>query len=123
MSETFNLLLLKRQITLFLLSLVMYNFSVSSTFSVALPRLIFSLKHTRKVRLKNSSPMSGLTLPKMLNATFLPLYDCFFSKLKNYNPLEKEFTDFTKLLNSGFSQKESLKKLRLKIVPPSGIDN
>ena len=34
-----------------------------------------------------------------------------------------EFTDFTKLLNSGFSQQESLKKLRLKNVPPSEIDN
>ena len=37
--------------------------------------------------------------------------------------MEKEFNDFTKLLNSGFSQQESFKKLRLKNVPPSGIDN
>ena len=33
--------------------------------------------------------------PEKLDATFLPPYDCFFSKLRNYNPLEKEFTDFT----------------------------
>ena len=58
-----------------------------------------------------------------LDATFLPPYDCFFSKLRNYNPLEKEFTDFTELLNSEFSQQESIKKLRLKNIPPSGIDN
>ena len=37
--------------------------------------------------------------------------------------MEKEFTDFTKLLNSGLSQQEALKKLRLKVVPPSGFDN
>ena len=61
--------------------------------------------------------------PEKLDATFLPPYDCFFSKLRNYDPLEKEFTDFTKLLNSGFSQQESLKNLRLKNVPPSGIEN
>ena len=37
--------------------------------------------------------------------------------------MEKEFTDFTKLLNSGLSQQEAPKKLRLKEVPPSGVDN
>ena len=37
--------------------------------------------------------------------------------------MEKEFTDFTKLLNSGLSQREALKKLRLKEVPPSRVDN
>ena len=123
MSATFNLLLLKRQITFFLLSVVMYNFSISSTFSVELPHSILFLKHTRQVRLKDSSPMSGLTLPKTSMQIFFLLTTVFFSKLRNYNPLEKEFTDFTKLLNSGFSQQESLKKLRLRNVPPSGIDN
>ena len=37
--------------------------------------------------------------------------------------MEKEFNDFKKLLNSGLSQQEALKKLRLKGVPPSGVDN
>ena len=50
-------------------------------------------------------------------------YECFFSKLKDHNPLEKEFIGFTKLLNSGLSQQEALKKLRLKVVPLSGVDN
>ena len=44
-----------------------------------------------------------LDSPEKLDATFLPPYNCFFSKLRNYNPLEKEFTDFIKLLNNGFS--------------------
>ena len=55
---------IKRQITLFLLNLVMYNFSISSIFSLELPHLLLSSKHTRQVRIKDSSPMSGLTLPK-----------------------------------------------------------
>ena len=43
--------------------------------------------------------------------------------MKDQNPLEKEFTDFKKLLNSGISQQEALKTLRLKDVPPSRVDN
>ena len=60
---------------------------------------------------------------QFLDVTFLPPYECFVSKLKDHNPLEKEFTDFTELLNSGLFQQEALKKLRLKVVPPSGFDN
>ena len=37
--------------------------------------------------------------------------------------MEKEFSDYSKLLNSGLSQQEALKKLRLNEVPPSGVDN
>ena len=81
------------------------------------------LKAYKTSETKGFVPYEWFDSPEKLDATFLPPYDCFFSKLRNYNPLEKEFTDFTKLLNSGFSQQESLKKLRLKNVPPSGIDN
>ena len=41
----------------------------------------------------------------------------------DHNPLEKEFTDFTKLLNSGLSQQEAPKMMRLKEVLPSLVDN
>ena len=58
-----------------------------------------------------------------MDVIFLPPYECFFSKFRDHNPLEKEFTNFTKLLNSGLSQQEALQKLRLKVVPPSGFDN
>ena len=78
------------------------------------------LKAYKTSETKGFFPYEWFDSPEKLDATFLPPYDCFFSKLRNYNPLEKEFTDFTKLLNSGFSQQESL---RLKNVPPSGIDN
>ena len=81
------------------------------------------LKVYKTSETKGFFPYEWFDSPEKLDATFLPPYDCFFSKLRNYNPLEKEFTVFTKLLNSGFSQQESLKKLRLKNVPPSVIDN
>ena len=81
------------------------------------------LKAYKTNETKGFFPYEWFDSPEKLDATFLPPYDRFFSKLRNYNPLEKEFTDFTKLLNSGFSQQESLKKLRLKNVPQSGIDN
>ena len=68
-------------------------------------------------------PYEWFDSPNKLDVTFLPPYECFFSKLRDHNPLEKEFTDFTKLLNSEISQQEALKKLRLKVVPPSGFDN
>ena len=68
-------------------------------------------------------PYEWFDSPNKLDATFLPPYECFFSKLRDHNPLEKEFTDFTKLLNSGLSQQEALKKLRLKVAPPLGVDN
>ena len=67
--------------------------------------------------------MNGSIRQKKLDAPFLPPYECFFFKLKDHNPLEKEFIDFTKLLNSGLSHKEALKKLRMKEVPSSGVDN
>ena len=63
--------------------------------------------------------MNGSILQINLTQLFyLPL----FSKLKDHNPLEKEFTDYAKLLNCGLSQQEALKKMRLKDVPPSGVD-
>ena len=81
------------------------------------------LKAYKTSETKEFFPYEWFDSPEKINATFFPPYDCFFRKLRNYNPLEKEFTDFTKLPNSGFSQQESLKKLRFKNVPPSRIDN
>ena len=80
------------------------------------------LKTYKTNETKGFFPYEWFDSPEKLDATFLPPYGCLFSKLRNYNPLEKDFTDFTKLINSGFSQQESLKKLSLKYGPPSGID-
>ena len=81
------------------------------------------LKAYKTNETKGFFPYEWFDSPNKLDATFLPPYECFFSNLRDHNPLEKEFSDFTKLLNSGLSQQEALKKLRLKVVPPSGVDN
>ena len=81
------------------------------------------LKAYKTNETKGFFPYEWFDSPNKLDVTFLPPYECFFCKLRDHNPLEKEFTDFTKLLNSGLSQQEALKKLRLKVVPPWGFDN
>ena len=53
----------------------------------------------------------------------LPPYEAFFRKLKNNNPLDKDFTDYEKLKKSGLDKQQALKKLQAKTVPPSGLDN
>ena len=53
----------------------------------------------------------------------MPLYEAFFSKLRNNNPLDKDFIDYEKLRKSGFDEQEALQKLQIKTVPPSGLDN
>ena len=81
------------------------------------------LKAYKTNETKGFFPYEWFDSPNKIDATFLPPYECFFRKLRDHNPLKKEFTDFTKLLNSGLSQQEALKNLRLMLVPPSGVDN
>ena len=76
------------------------------------------LKAYKTNEIKQFFPYEWFDPPNKLDATFLPPYECFFSKLRDHNPLEKEFTDFKKFLNSGLSKQEALKKLRLNVVPP-----
>ena len=53
----------------------------------------------------------------------LPPYEAFFSKLRNNNPLDKDFIDYEKLEKSGLDEEQALKKVQIKTVPPSGLDN
>ena len=59
------------------------------------------LKAYKTNETKGFFPYEWFDSPNKWDVTFLPPYECFFSKLRDHNPLEKEFTDFTKLLNSG----------------------
>ena len=43
----------------------------------------------------------------------LPPYECFYSKLRNCNPLEKEFLDYDVLVQTGLSQESAMPKLRI----------
>ena len=58
-----------------------------------------------------------------LDCDKLPPYDSFFSKLKNFNPLEKEFSELEKLIQHGKDEKIILKEMGLKEKPLSGKQN
>ena len=58
-----------------------------------------------------------------LDCNHLPLYDSFFSKLKNLNPLEKDFSQFKKMMESGKGELDVLRELGLKEKPLSGKEN
>ena len=62
-------------------------------------------------------------IPDKLDFPGLPPYEAFFSKLRNNNPLDKDFIDYEKLRKSGLDEQQTLKKLQIKTVPPSGLDN
>ena len=51
--------------------------------------------------------------PEKLNNKELPPYDSFFSKVRNTNPLEKDYNDFENLTTSGLSSEQAVCKLRL----------
>ena len=58
----------------------------------------------------------------MINSE-LPSYDAFFSKLRNVNPLEKDPSDYQKILSCGLKIEEALSKTKLSKPPPSGEEN
>ena len=61
--------------------------------------------------------------PQKMNNSELPPYDAFFSKLRNKNPLEKDYRDYQNLLGSGLKTEEALSKMKLSKPPPSGEEN
>ena len=61
--------------------------------------------------------------PQKMNNSELPPYDAFFSKLRNVNPLEKDYSDYQNLLSSGLKTEEALSKMKLSKPPPSAEKN
>ena len=57
------------------------------------------------------------------DCNYLPPYDSFFSKLKNLNPLEKDFSQFKKMMESGKEELDVLRELGLKEKALSGKEN
>ena len=58
-----------------------------------------------------------------MNNSELPPYDAFFSKLGNVNTLEKDYSDYQKILSSGLKTEEALSKMKFSKPPPSGEEN
>ena len=61
--------------------------------------------------------------PKKLNNKELPPYDSFFGKLRNINPLKKDYNDFENLTTGRLSSEQAVCKLRENMIPPTGDEN
>ena len=72
---------------------------------------------------KGFFPYEWFDSPQKMNNSELPPYDAFFSKLRNVNPLEKDYSDSQKLLSCGLTTEEALSKMKLSKPPPSGKEN
>ena len=81
------------------------------------------LKAYKASELKGYFPYEWFDTPNKLDEQQLPSYDDFYSKLKNSNPLDKEFDDYQKLLKTGITEEQALKKLGLKTKPATGLEN
>ena len=78
------------------------------------------LKAYKTEETKGFFPYEWFDNPEKLNNKELPPYDSFFSKLRNFNPLEKEYNDFENLTTSGLPSEQAKCKLRLNNIPPTG---
>ena len=78
------------------------------------------LKAYKTAETKGFFPYEWFDCPQKMNNSELPPYDAFFSKLRNVNPLEKDYSDYQKLLSSGLKTEEALSKMKLSKPPPSG---
>ena len=72
---------------------------------------------------KSFFPYDWFDCPQKMNNSELPPYNSFFSKLRNVNPLEKDHSDYQKLLCCGFKAEEALSKMKLSKPPTSGEEN
>ena len=81
------------------------------------------LKAYKTAETKGFFPYEWFDCPQKMNNSELPPYDAIFSKLRNVNPLEKEFSDYQKLLSSRLKTEEALSKMKLSKPPPSGEEN
>ena len=68
-------------------------------------------------------PYEWFDIPEKFDNKELPPYDSFFSKVRDNNPLEKDYNDFEDLNTSGLSSEQAVCKLRLNKIPPTGDEN
>ena len=80
------------------------------------------LKDYKTKETKGFFPYEWFHCPEKMNNKELPLYDSFFSILRNGNPLEKDYNDFQNLVNSGLTTEQAVAKLRMDRIPPTGAE-
>ena len=81
------------------------------------------LKAYKTAETKGFFPHDRFDCPQKMNNSELPPYDAFFSKLRNVNPLEEDFSDYQKILSCGLKTEEAPSKMKLSKPPPSGEEN
>ena len=81
------------------------------------------LKAHKTSETKGFCPYERFTHPDKLNNNELPPCEAFHNKLRNCNPLEKEYVDYEQLIGSGFTTETALVKMRLSEKPPAGAGN
>ena len=81
------------------------------------------LKAYKTAETKGLFPYEWFDCPQKMNNSELPPCDAFFSKLRNVNPLEKDYSDYQNLLSSGLKTEEALSKIKLSKPAPSGEEN
>ena len=80
------------------------------------------LKAYKTSETKGFFPHEMFDQPDKIQNTELPPYDAFYSKLRNCNPLEAEYTDYVILLKIGLTTEQAVAKLKLSKPPPTGIE-
>ena len=78
------------------------------------------LKAYKTSETKGFFPYEWFDCPQKMNNSELPPYDGLYSKLRNVNPLEKDYSDYQKLLSCGLKTEEALSKMKLSKPPPLG---
>ena len=81
------------------------------------------LKAYKTKELKGFFPHEWFGCPEKMNNKELPPYDSFFSILRNSNPLEKNYSESQNFVNSGLATEQAVDKLRMDIIPPTGVEN
>ena len=81
------------------------------------------LKAYKTAETKGFFPYEWFDCPQKMKNSELPPYDAFFSKLRNVNPLEEDYSDYQNLLGNGLKTEKALSKLKLAKPPPSGEEN
>ena len=81
------------------------------------------LKTYKTSETKGFFPPEWFDCPQKIKNIEFPPYDALFSKPRNVNPLEKDHSDYQKLLSCGVKTEEALSYMKLSKPPPSGEKN